>query len=159
MFLKKFLWACWFFGKNLAFQDPTSLKFHNRTDINTHNVNVEDLVLKIFPFFSILCFLSVEKISVLLFLQFMRITSLNLKLEMCLCTICGRVVKFWSCKSKTHGLNFCLLVGYFWNSILFWTQAKVFPEFLNLGSQNKATFLCEDKQENNLERWFCARKN
>ena len=26
--------ACWFLAKNLAFKDPPSLKFHDRTDIN-----------------------------------------------------------------------------------------------------------------------------
>ena len=33
--LKKIIWACWFLGKNLAFWDPPSLKFHNQTDIST----------------------------------------------------------------------------------------------------------------------------
>ena len=33
---KKILWACWFLGKNLAFKDPLSLKFHNRTDTNVY---------------------------------------------------------------------------------------------------------------------------
>ena len=28
-----FLWVCWFLGKNLAFWDPPSLKFHNWTDL------------------------------------------------------------------------------------------------------------------------------
>ena len=29
---KSYIFVCWFFGKNLAFQDPSSLKIHNRTD-------------------------------------------------------------------------------------------------------------------------------
>ena len=28
--------VCWFLGKKLPFQDPPSLKFHNRTDTNVH---------------------------------------------------------------------------------------------------------------------------
>ena len=31
-----FLQECWFLAKNLAFQDPPSMKFHNRTDISTY---------------------------------------------------------------------------------------------------------------------------
>ena len=33
-FSNSFLWECWFLGKKLAFYDPPSLKFHNRTDTN-----------------------------------------------------------------------------------------------------------------------------
>ena len=33
---QNFLWACWFLGKKLAFWDPPSLKFHNRTDISVY---------------------------------------------------------------------------------------------------------------------------
>ena len=35
-FLNSFLWECWFLGKKLAFYDPPSLKFHNRTDTKSY---------------------------------------------------------------------------------------------------------------------------
>ena len=31
--------ACWFLAKKLAFKDPPSLKFHDRTDINIYRYN------------------------------------------------------------------------------------------------------------------------
>ena len=40
----KILWACRFLGKNLAFKDPTSLKFHNQTAINMYYLKYWTLV-------------------------------------------------------------------------------------------------------------------
>ena len=30
--------ACWILAKNLAFKDPPSLKFHNRSDIDVYMI-------------------------------------------------------------------------------------------------------------------------
>ena len=38
-----FIWACQFLGKKLAFLDPPSLKFHDRTDIILHMMKVQSL--------------------------------------------------------------------------------------------------------------------
>ena len=41
---QNFLWACWFLGKKLAFQDPPSLKCHNRTDILSYKYYLYDKI-------------------------------------------------------------------------------------------------------------------
>ena len=47
-FFKFFLWVSWFLAKHLAFKDPLSLNFHDRTDINSYLLLQKDLLFLVF---------------------------------------------------------------------------------------------------------------